>query len=85
MVMEEKYFKKAIRKSFKALKASTELANQNRDTEALIAIADRWILIADRLFNQEDDRSFGIGFISKENDVTVDQPGRKKAGDKRKS
>lgn len=74
----DKQYKKSMKKSFQILERATELALQHRDIEALIAIADRWVLFADRL-NETDTEELPIGFISQEKND------RDKAGHKRKS
>lgn len=85
MVMENKKIDKSLKRAFKLLDRAATLAEDHRDTDALIAIADRWTLIADRLMNEDSQQQFSIGFIDQENDGRVDEPGRKKAGHKRKS
>lgn len=74
--MEDKNFKKAMKKTFKALEDATQLAIQNRDIEALIAISDRWAVLADSMINSKENHL--IGFVGQEKND------REKAGDKRK-
>lgn len=77
MVVDKQY-KKSIKKSFRTLEKATELALDHRDIESLIAIADRWIIFADRL-SDANVEELPIGFISQERND------RDKTSDKRKS
>jgi hypothetical protein len=77
MVMDKKY-KRSIKKSFDVLDKATTLALEHRDVDSLIAIADRWIIFAERL-SDGNIEELPIGFISQEKND------RDKASDKRKS
>lgn len=84
MVMKDKGIDKATKKAFKVLKRAEKFAEEHRDIEALIAIADRWAILSERLVGDHEDTDFSIGFVSQESNGRVDESGRKKARDKRK-
>ena len=68
---------KKYKKAYKALSAATKLAIVNRDIDALLAISDRWSILAERSEDMvTEDMPIGFGVQSK-ND-------REKARHKRK-
>lgn len=70
--------KKIVKRFVASLGKAEELAIQNRDVEALVAISDRWYALMESM-DEESQNRLALGFISqeKENDSG-------KATDKRK-
>ena len=71
--------KKIIKRFVKTLDKAEELARENRDVEALVAISDRWYALMESM-DEESQQRLALGFVSKEK-----QDDSGKADHKRKS
>ena len=75
----EKYKKRAIKKSFIILEKATELAVEHRDVESMLAISDRWTMFAE-ILGDSSLKEIPIGFIGQEKNDREDKASHKRKG-----